>query len=48
MDDKMIEVIRQIHDRGNSAEVKKRRNDVIVLEVSKKIVYQSDGQNGVR
>lgn len=41
-DKKMIEAIKTILERGNTAEVKKRRNDVIVLEVVKKIEYQND------
>ncbi len=41
-DKKMIEAIKKILERGNTAEVKRRRNDVIVLEVVKKIEYQYD------
>ena len=41
-DKKMIEAINKILERGNTAEVKRRRNDVIVLEVVKKIEYQND------
>jgi len=41
-DKKMIEAIKKILERGNTAEVKRRRNDVIVLEVVKKIEYQND------
>jgi len=41
-DKKIIEAIKKILERGNTAEVKRRRNDVIVLEVVKKIEYQND------
>ena len=41
-DKKMIEAIKKILERGNTAEVKRRRNDVIILEVVKKIEYQND------
>ena len=35
--DKMIEIILQILSRGNSAEVKQRKDDIIILEVKKTI-----------
>ncbi|WP_166432449.1 hypothetical protein [Lacrimispora amygdalina] len=41
-DKKMIEAIKAILERGNTAEIKRRRNDVIILEVVKKIEYQND------
>ena len=37
MDERMLAVIAEILARGNTAEVKKRKNDVIVLEVERKI-----------
>ena len=40
-DEKMIEAIKKILSRGNTAEIKKRKNDVIILEVEKKITYQT-------
>ena len=41
-DDKMIESKKKIFSRGNMAEIKKRKNDVIILEVEKKITYQTN------
>lgn len=35
--EKDIEVINQIIARGNAAEVKKRKNEVLILEVKKQI-----------
>lgn len=37
---KMQQVIAEIHKRGNTAEIKERKDDVIVLEVIRKIVYR--------
>ena len=39
-DEKMIEAIKKILSSGNTAEIKKRKNDVIILEVEKKIIYE--------
>lgn len=33
----LIKVIQEILERGNTAEVKKRKDDIIVLEVQRKI-----------
>lgn len=41
-DEEMIETIKKILSRGNTAEIKKRKNDVIILEIVKKITYQSN------
>ena len=38
----ILQKIRGILERGNTAEVKRRKNDIIVLEVRKKIVYEED------
>ena len=46
MNEEMQRVIEEIHSRGNTAEIKQRRDDVIVLEVVKKIAYQCDRQKG--
>lgn len=46
MNEEMQRVIEEIHSRGNTAEIKQRREDVIVLEVVKKIAYKCDGQKG--
>ena len=35
--DKMIEMIMQILSRGNSVEIKQRKDDIIILEVKKTI-----------
>ena len=35
--DKMIKIILQILSRGNSAEVKQRKDDIIILEVKRTI-----------
>ena len=35
--DKIIEMIMQILSRGNTAEVKQRKDDIIILEVKKTI-----------
>lgn len=48
MDDGMMKAIQGIYSRGNTAEVKKVKDGIIVLEVKKKIIYQSGGQNGAR
>ena len=42
-----MRIVAEIHARGNTAEIKRRKEDIIVLEVSKKIVYTSNRQNGV-
>lgn len=39
--DEMIQVIEAILKRGNNAEVRRKGDGVIVLEVQKKIKYQS-------
>lgn len=39
-DIRMQEVIEEIHKRGNTAEVKMRKDDVIVLEVVRRIAYR--------
>ncbi len=46
MNEEMQRVIAEIHSRGNTAEIKQRKDDVIVLEVVKKIVYKCDRQKG--
>ena len=38
----ILQKIRGILERGNTAEGKRRKNDIIVLEVRKKIVYEED------
>ena len=38
----ILQKIRGILERGNTAEFKRRKNDIIVLEVRKKIVYEED------
>ena len=35
--DKMIEMIMQILGRGNSVEIKQRKDDIIILEVKRTI-----------
>ena len=35
--DKMIEMIMQILSRGNSVEIKQRKDDIIILEVKRTI-----------
>lgn len=40
MDERMQQVIAEIHRRGNTAEIKERKGDVIVLEVIRRIAYQ--------
>ena len=35
--DKIIEMIMQIINRGNTAEVKKNKNGILILEVKKQI-----------
>ena len=35
--DKMIEIILQILSRGNSVEIKQRKDDIIILEVKRTI-----------
>ena len=41
-DELMLKTIREILKRGNAAEVKQRKDGIIVLEVNKKITYQDD------
>ena len=41
-DEKMIEAIKKILSRGNTAEIKKRKNDEIIRELEKKITYQTN------
>lgn len=41
-DELMLKAIREILKRGNTAEVKQRKDGIIVLEVNKKITYQGD------
>ncbi len=41
MDTEILRVIEEIQGRGNTAEVKKRKEDVVVLEVIRKIAYSS-------
>lgn len=38
--DQLQQVIAEIHRRGNTVEIKERKDDVIVLEVTRKIVYR--------
>ena len=46
MNEALQRVIEEIHSRGNTAEIKQRKDDVVVLEVVKKIVYKYDRQKG--
>lgn len=39
MDTYMEKIIKEILERGNTAEIKQRKDDVVVLEVMRKIVY---------
>lgn len=39
LDEKSIEIINEILKRGNTAEVVKRKDDIIILETKKKITY---------
>lgn len=39
--DEMVQAIKAILKRGNNAEVRRKGDGVIVLEVQKKIKYQS-------
>ena len=48
MDDGMMKAIQGLYSRGNTAEIKKVKDDIIVLEVKKKIIFRSSGQNGAR
>ena len=41
MDTEILRVIEEIHGRGNTSEIKKRKEDVVVLEVIRKITYSS-------
>lgn len=41
IDNKVIQTIEAILKRGNNAEVRRKGDGVIVLEVQKKIKYQS-------
>lgn len=45
MDERMLTVIAEILARGNTAEVKKRKDDIIILEVERKI-WKSIPTNG--
>lgn len=38
----IIQKITEILSRGNTVEIKQRKNDLIILEVSKKIVHKED------
>jgi hypothetical protein len=40
--------IEEILDHGNTAEVKKTRNGVIILEVSRKIRYENNDDESTR
>lgn len=46
MNEALQRIIEEIHSRGNTAEIKQRKDDVVVLEVVKKIVYKYDRQKG--
>lgn len=46
MSEEMQRTIEEIYRRGNTVEIKQRKDDIIVLEVVKKIVYKCDRQNG--
>lgn len=39
MNERLVATIEEILSRGNTAEVKKRKNDIIVLEVERKIKH---------
>ena len=41
--ERMLKSIREILERGNTAEVKQRKDGIIVLEVNRKITYQDNG-----
>lgn len=40
MDTYMEKVIEEILKRGNTVEIKQRKDDVVVLEVTRKIAYK--------
>ena len=42
MNERMRQVIAEINKRGNTAEIKERKADVIVVEVIRKIAYKCD------
>ena len=44
IDNEVIQAIEAILKRGNNAEVRRKGDGVIVLEVQKKIKYQSPGR----
>lgn len=41
-DSEIIRVVKEILSRGNTVEIKQRKNDLIILEVSKKISHKED------
>ncbi len=43
MDDKTIQSIMAILKRGNDAEIRRKGNGIIVLEVKKEIKYSTNG-----
>ena len=47
MDTYMEKIIKEILERGNTAEIKQRKDDVVVLEVTRKIVYTKSKYSGI-
>ena len=41
-DSEIIRAVKEILSRGNTVEIKQRKNDLIILEVSKKISHKED------
>ena len=41
-DSEIIRVVKEILSRGNTVEIKQRKDDLIILEVSKKISHKED------
>lgn len=39
MDEKALKALREICKRGNSAEIKQRKDGIVIYEVKKTIVY---------
>lgn len=46
LDDKALRTISDILARGNSAEIRKRKNEIVILEIQGKIKHRiaADGQ----
>lgn len=41
MDEKALKTLNEIFKRGNSAEIKQRKDGIVIYEVKKKIVYEA-------